>query len=114
MINKILNIILVITLIILGFYYYLGLPNPTYTVMSNSMEPTIYKDDLIIVKDVDFNNLAEKDIILYYNPISKKNIVHRIENKNENYIKTKGDNNLNIDNIIIKKENIIGKVIVII
>ena len=71
-----------------------------FEVASGSMEPTIDKDDLVIVK---LNSTyQEKDIITY-----------RVIQIDINTITTKGDAN-NSKDAKIKKENVLGKVVLII
>ena len=82
-----------------------------YLIMSGSMEPTIKTDDAIITKKID--NPQEGDVIAFENG----NIitVHRIvqvytEGDNKMY-QTKGDNNNAVDQGLVQKTQIKGKVI---
>ena len=89
-----------------------------YTIISNSMEPTIKVYDVVFVIKKDFNKLKEGDIITFYstNPIyGGRPITHRIVSKNENgSLTVKGDSNEREDSEYIYSENVIGKVAVII
>ena len=77
-------------------------------VVSNSMNPSIRKGNMIIVKKQ--NDYEEGDVITYIG--SDENLVtHRIVRKYENVFITKGDNNNVEDESEVKKEQIIGKVI---
>jgi len=81
-------------------------------VLTPSMEPTIKVNDIIIIKDISFNELEERDIIVYYNNIENINVVHRIKYFNEDgSITTKGDNNPVEDAIHTTEANYIGKVV---
>lgn len=79
-------------------------------VSSNSMFPTIKKDDYIVIKKQ--KNYEIGDIITFK---SKENclITHRIIEKYENAFITKGDNNNISDDEQVKIEVILGKVILI-
>lgn len=110
----IISIIFFLTILILKFFIQEKTIQPfgisILEISSNSMNPTLYKGDKIIIKKQE--EYEEGDIITY---ISKENncITHRIVKKYENVFITKGDNNNIEDNEQIKKEQIIGKVIYI-
>lgn len=87
-----------------------NIPIRCLLVKSNSMYPVINKKDIVIVKQRKEYYL--NDIITYIDKNSNL-ITHRIIRiENEGYI-TKGDNNNSEDEEIIKKENIKGKIILI-
>ena len=79
-------------------------------VSSNSMFPTIKKDDYIVIKKQKDYEIG--DIITFK---SKEDclITHRIIEKYENVFITKGDNNNISDDEQVKKDVIFGKVIYI-
>ena len=83
-----------------------------FNIISGSMEPKLYKDDIIIVKNCDTNLLEENDIITFNQ--DNKIISHRItkitEENGERNFQTKGDNNDVIDDFVVKPEQIYGKV----
>lgn len=88
-----------------------------YTILTQSMYPTIKAGDVIITYKEDNNKYSQGDVITF---ISEKNggiaITHRVKevyevNDSFSY-KTKGDNNNTADNEIIKSENVLGKVVV--
>lgn len=80
-------------------------------VLSGSMEPTIMKGDLIIVKNVDSKELKTKDIIAFRNA-DKTITSHRITNidtiNGKLYFKTKGDNNNTMDEGVVDSKDIEG------
>lgn len=84
----------------LGLQLGLGTPTPLLAVESESMEPTLYRGDLVIVRAVDVQTLRVGDIIIFNASwhISNVPVVHRIiqiENvSGELQFTTKGDNNL--------------------
>lgn len=90
----------------------------TFSVQSNSMEPTIKVGDYIFVEECDVNTLKEGDIITFYTIIQNKRVVntHRIvniveENSNTCY-QTQGDNkvtNPTPDELLVAQGDIIGR-----
>ena len=83
----------------------------TYEIVSRSMEDTINKNDIIVVKKVDKNEINENDIISFDN--GNEIITHRIveiENINgQTLYTTKGDNNRFVDDEKNSFEQIEGK-----
>ena len=87
-----------------------------YTILTQSMYPTIKAGDIVVTYREDDNIYEKKDIITF---ISEANgnitITHRVldvyEKNNEYSYKTKGDNNRSADNEIIPSYNVLGKVI---
>lgn len=83
----------------------------TYEIVSRSMEHTINKNDIIVVKKVDKNEINKNDIISFDN--GNEIITHRIvdiENINgQTLYTTKGDNNRFADDEKISFEQIEGK-----
>ena len=88
-----------------------------YTIVTNSMEPNLNIYDLAVDIKVDNNtNIKKGDIITFVSSNTNSNgqtITHRvvdiIEENNITYYKTKGDNNSKEDDLLITKDNIIGK-----
>jgi signal peptidase I len=99
----------------IGLQLYLGTSTPLYAVESGSMEPTLYRGDLVIVRAVDPETLEVGDIIIFEVPSYDVPIVHRIieieQDNGELNFTTKGDNNPIADNWSISASNIIAKVI---
>ena len=87
-----------------------------YTILTQSMYPTIEAGDVIVTYKEDNNKYNTGDIITF---ISENNvgmtITHRVKEvysvNNEYSYKTKGDNNNTEDNEIIKGNNVLGRVI---
>ncbi len=81
-------------------------------VVTPSMVPTINVDDIIIIKDFDYDKLEVGDIIVYRNTEYNINVVHRIVSVNiDNTYTTKGDANATEDSFPITKDIYIGKVV---
>jgi len=72
-----------------------------FSIASGSMEPTLYVNDVILVKIGD-NELKTGDIITYQK--NKDIITHRIISINNDTITVKGDNNNTIDEPITKNK----------
>lgn len=121
MIGVILNITLIMTIfyIIVTLYLRATTNNPhaslfgftTHIVISESMEPTIKKNDIIIVKRSDQYNIG--DIITYIRE-DGLSITHRIISSNPDGYILKGDANSEQDPGIITYDQIVGKVIILI
>lgn len=81
-------------------------------VVSDSMSPTIEKNDFIIYKQVDPSTLKKDDIIVYHRTYGNEPIliVHRLQSIEDGYAVTKGDNNSVADESF-ETSNIVGKMI---
>ena len=84
----------------------------TYVVVSPSMEPTIHKHEVIIVKMVDsISDLKENDIVTYAGKegeFAGKTVTHRIKRIEGDKIVTRGDSNVK-DDPAITFNDVIGK-----
>lgn len=80
-------------------------------VPTNSMEPEIMPGDYVIYKSAGYDDVKEGDIIVYFNNVENKYIIHRIVEKNDTFMLVKGDNNIGIDNFKVTKDNLVGKYI---
>ena len=86
------------------------------TVQSDSMAPTFYEGDLVIVKEIDdLYALKEDDVITFYTIIDGQRVLntHRIVsvNKSDTTVSftTKGDNNSIKDSVDVGAADIVGK-----
>lgn len=83
-----------------------------FNIVSESMEPTFYKNDLVIVKKCEANELTKGDIITFKQ--GDRIISHRIlgitKEKEGVKIITKGDNNEVQDRDMVSIDNVYGKV----
>ena len=91
---------------------------PFFVVSSGSMKPILEVGDIIVVSGINqYEELKVDDIIVFTLPTdSKRVIVHRINSVDKEgergiEIKTKGDNNPNVDGWTVLKNNYIGTVI---
>lgn len=112
-IKKIFCVIIIIFLIFLviltsGLFKYKSI-----VIASGSMEPVIYRGDMVVVRklnDKNKDNLEIGDIIVFN--MDNKTVIHRIvsiiKSGNDIFYKTKGDNNNVVDNFLVEKDDIIG------
>ena len=83
-----------------------------FNIVSESMEPTFYKDDLVVVKKSKPEELQKDDIITFKqeNRIISHRILEKTKEKGEVKFITKGDNNDIQDKDAIEMSNVYGKV----
>ncbi len=79
-------------------------------VPTSSMEPTINAGEYVLYSNTDFDSVEVGNVIVYENS-SGMYIIHRVIEKNENYLITKGDNNAIEDNEKITPNMVYGKYI---
>ncbi len=119
--------IIVITLVLVivwgtgvGLQLYLQTPSPLLAVESESMEPTLYRGDLVVVRAIDPSTLQVGDIVIYNGssiPGYTRDvpIVHRIIDilnvSGELRFITKGDNNPANDTWYRTESDIFAKVV---
>lgn len=84
----------------------------SYVVLSESMMPSISPGDVVLVKNINRTTIKENDIVTFYE--YDETVTHRIKEVLDNGYITKGDNNISNDLQIIKEENIVGKVVLIV
>lgn len=82
---------------------------PVVAVFSESMVPTYYKGDMIIVQGEE--NVKVGDVIVFDVSDRTYPIIHRIYSIENNQIRTKGDNNQYVDPWITTQEKIHGKAV---
>lgn len=73
----------------------LGTEVPVVAVTSGSMEPTLQRGDLIVVQGQEFEEITVEDIIIYQTDYTGVPIIHRVIDRSDTALETKGDNNLN-------------------
>ena len=83
-------------------------------VASNSMHPAIDKGDVVIIKKVDdnYNTIKKGDVIAfkYSNVIIIHRVINIVRDRGEYFFYTKGDNNKDNDNFVVKEKMIEGVV----
>lgn len=82
-----------------------------FVIVSDSMEPKIHKNDIILVKTEDYQNIKVGDIISYQgleDSLKDKIIIHEVINTmfdNNTYMfYTKGTNNVTIDPVVYQDQ----------
>lgn len=84
-----------------------------FNIVSESMEPTFYKDDLVIVKKCKMQELQKGDIITFKQ--DDRTISHRMiaitQEDGEFKFITKGDNNDILDKETVEMKDVYGKVL---
>lgn len=103
-------ILLLIVLLNSGFIKY-----QMFVIGSNSMNTYIYRGDVIIARRTNnkgIKNIKKGEILVfrYNNKIISHRVYKIIKRDNKLYFKTKGDNNDQVDDNIVKEKDIIGTV----
>ena len=108
LLREILEIVAVIGVAYI-FYFSIGIAlgtsTPMFSVVSESMEPTLHVGDLVIVKSE--ATYKERDIVVYMR--GSMPIIHRIIDVRSDGFIIKGDNNPVPDPGIVTKSQIVGK-----
>jgi signal peptidase I len=79
--------------------------------VGNSMNPLLKSLDILCVIPYDNSKIQQGDVIVFFPPAGKHKITHRVISIREQYIKTQGDNNNDIDLWVLAPTDIIGRVI---
>ena len=87
----------------------LNTDTPVVAVFSESMEPTYYKGDMIVVYGE--KNVEVGDIIVFDVPDRTYPIIHRVYSITDQGIMTKGDHNRSVDPWITQQSSLHGKAI---
>lgn len=101
----------IILIIFLSTFFFLNTYPFFFLIISDSMNPAIYKNDIVFIKK-DNKNLEDyiNSIIAFYDPTQSKIIVHRVLDSQGRYLLTKGDNSNWIDFYRVSDDRIIGEV----
>lgn len=78
-------------------------------VTGDSMEPTIYDGDFLVVQEKPLHAVSEGDVVAF--ECHGNSVVHRVEERESNGdLVTKGDAANDVDECSVGKENLIGRV----
>jgi len=88
--------------------YALNTDYPMASITSGSMWPALKKGDLVFIKGAGKEDIDIGDIVVYRN--EKGFTIHRVIEKNEQTLTTKGDAN-NVNDSPVRYEAIIGKAV---
>ena len=108
------SVIIIIELLILAV---LSVPvilktcTPFFIVTTHSMHPVIPAGSLIFIKNNNNHETRSGDIIVFFDPLIKRIIVHRAVAVHDGYAVTKGDNNAFVDFFQPYRPFILGTVI---
>lgn len=104
--STLMTIIIIIGIVFVGLYF-AGIE--PFVVKSGSMEPQIETGSVSFVnKHIQYEDIKEQDVIAFTVDEGVK-VTHRVVEKTEEGLRTKGDANKDIDGTIITKNNYIGK-----
>ena len=79
-------------------------------IITDSMEPTIMVNSIVMVEDVQFDDI-ELDDIIRYNSSRGFSIVHRVVASGDGFLITKGDNNSAVDSEKVTPDMLNGRVV---
>lgn len=114
-INIVTTIVIIITVLLVVMLAAVRIVGLTpYTVLSGSMEPTYHVGSIIYVKDIEPQELKERDPVTYTldgGTVVTHRIIEVIEEENDNELsfRTKGDANESVDGGLLTASNVIGK-----
>lgn len=110
-------IVAVVLSIVLFILFYLYLKNYEIVVsVGKSMSPTVNRVALAVYDPtLDWCDLSEGDIVLFYDPKLNTNILHRVVHKDSDKVVISGDNEQSATHIYTEQKDIIlhGKVVYI-
>lgn len=89
--------------------YYFGV-RPTL-IVTDSMEPVIQVNSLVLIEDVEFKEVNAGDIIRYNSPQLGYSIVHRVVAVADDCLYTQGDNNPTLDRWPVYPDMLNGRVV---
>jgi signal peptidase len=76
-----------------------------------SMNPTLKAPDILSVVPYNERKIRCGDVIVFVPTGGNRRITHRVISVDKEGIKTRGDNNSDIDSFILKPDNILGRVV---
>ncbi len=93
------NLLFITVALLLAFGLYttiglaLGTDVPVVAVTSPSMEPELQRGDLILIYGKPFDEIEVQDIVIFESPYMNVPIIHRVIDRTDSTLETKGDNN---------------------
>jgi len=103
------SVIVFITLFLTLRPVQIGGGNYYFIVSSGSMEPTLSTGDWIVSSKVDFKDVHVGDIIAVQHPTENFLVVHRVVDKNETCLVTKGDACDAADNFVTQPKDVLAR-----
>jgi len=77
-----------------------------------SMNPTLKAGDRLSVMPYNGQNIRRGDVVVFLSPENAQQITHRVISVSREGIRTRGDNNINMDSSVLKPKDILGRVVV--
>ncbi len=87
-------------------------PPGSLTYIGNSMSPTLKAPEIIYFVPYGKMDVRPGDVVVFDNPLEGRSVTHRVISVTAEGIKTRGDNNNEIDPWILSKDDIDGQVII--
>lgn len=93
------DLFFIITAVLLAFSLYqsiglaAGTDVPVVSVVSNSMVPTFHRGDMVVVQGTPFEEIEEDDIVVFDSKFMPMPVIHRVINRSNGTIDTRGDAN---------------------
>lgn len=82
-------------------------------VVSQSMLPTLAPADLVLCEAISINSIEKGDIVVFSPPNGGPMTIHRVVRVGPDGIRTRGDNVGTMDPWTLKKEDIVGKAVMV-
>ena len=79
--------------------------------VGSSMSPTLVAGDLLQIIPYDGQEIRRGDVVVFIPPEGDSKIVHRVISVNSDGIKTRGDNCNFEDGWVLRRDNILGRVV---
>jgi hypothetical protein len=87
-------------------------PEPkTMNYIGPSMNPILRPGDRLHIVSYDFQEVRGGDVIVFIPPGGDSKVVHRVISVNSDGIRTRGDNCNHADDWVLRRENILGRVV---
>ena len=87
-------------------------PEPkTMNYIGPSMNPILRPGDRLHIVPYDFQEVRGGDVIVFIPPGGDSKVVHRVISVNSDGIRTRGDNCNHADDWVLRRENILGRVV---
>jgi len=82
----------------------------TMNYIGPSMTPTLKSGDRLCVSPCYGQKIKRGDVIVFISPEDGSRVVHRVVSSNQSGIRTRGDNNNNVDPWLLSHDQILGRV----
>jgi mRNA-degrading endonuclease RelE of RelBE toxin-antitoxin system len=83
----------------------------TINYIGPSMNPILKPGDRLKIISHDLEKIRVGDVVIFYSPEDETKVVHRVVSVSSNGIKTRGDNCDQVDPWILRRDQILGRVV---